>query len=204
MIGKNIAHIFKKTWESESINLLENSNILDFGCGCGRIITWLHELYPDCNYYGTDIDNEAISWCQNNIADLGKFTVNRHLPKLDFPEQFFDLVYAISVFTHLPEDMQLAWLEELARITKKDGYLLLTIHDDNLFPLEFKQEREKLNHKGFYFLVGSGTKGLPDFYQTAFHNHCYIENVWNQFFAIKHIIRKGILNHQDIVVCQKN
>ena len=47
---------------------------------------------------------------------------------LAMPADHFDFIYAISVFTHLREDYQDAWLEELARVARPDGIVLLTVH----------------------------------------------------------------------------
>ncbi|MGH7349594.1 MAG: class I SAM-dependent methyltransferase, partial [Candidatus Rokuibacteriota bacterium] len=42
----------------------------------------------------------------------------------------FGLTYAFSVFTHLPEVLQRPWLQELARVTRPRGYLLLSLHGE--------------------------------------------------------------------------
>lgn len=38
------------------------------------------------------------------------------------------LVYANSVFTHLPADLQLRWIDELTRVTTPGGHLLISVH----------------------------------------------------------------------------
>ena len=131
-MGKKISLDLEHAITLESIELQPPARILDFGCGCGRVVQHFHGLHEDCDFYGTDIDAEAILWCQNHLVSLGEFVANGNWPPLPFPDEHFDLVYAISVFTHLPEDMQLAWLEELRRVTKKGGYLLLTTHGEEL------------------------------------------------------------------------
>src|SRR5271166_136221 len=111
-----------------TLKLSEHSHILDFGCGCGRVIRYFHKLCGNVFFYGTDIDKEAISWCESHLSEIGKFFTNKESPPLEFDDGFFDFIYSISIFTHLPEDMQFAWLEELRRVAKPGGYLLLTTH----------------------------------------------------------------------------
>lgn len=116
-----------------------------------------------------------------------------------YPDAFFDIVYSVSVFTHLPEEMQLSWLEELRRVAEKGGYLLLTTHGMELLSTSVPLDNTMAPR--FYYAVGTGTDGLPDFYQTSFHSEDYILNKWSKFFKIVRVIRKGIANHQDLVIC---
>ena len=88
----------------------DDFRILDFGVGCGRVIRPLHELCLDTHltdsklhWFGSDIDAEAIAWCSSALESIGTFVVNSHMPPLPFDDQYFDFVYSISIFTHLPE-----------------------------------------------------------------------------------------------------
>ena len=49
-------------------------------------------------------------------------------PPLAFSEGTFGLVYAFSVFTHLPAELQRQWPEEPLRVLRRGGYLLLSFH----------------------------------------------------------------------------
>jgi ubiquinone/menaquinone biosynthesis C-methylase UbiE len=125
------------------------------------------------------------------------------MPPLTFGDEHFDFVYSISVFTHLPEEMQFAWLEELRRVTRRGGYLILTTHGQELVGAFSKEVKKRFRAAGFYYLVGAGTEGLPEFYQTSYHTEDYIYRQWGRFFDIIKILKKGIANHQDLVVCRR-
>jgi ubiquinone/menaquinone biosynthesis C-methylase UbiE len=187
-----------------TIELGEHDRILDFGCGCGRVIRYLHKLYRNSSFYGTDIDKEAILWCQRHLSGVGQFVTNEESPPLPFNDEFFDFVYSISVFTHLPEDMQFEWLDELRRVTKRGGYLLLTTHGKELFPATSEKSKTQLQEAGFYYSVGSGTEGLPGFYQTSFHTEEYVLRYWSKFFKVRRIIKKGVAKHQDLILCERS
>ena len=75
-----------------------NTPVLDFGCGSGRVVTHLKNTNAKYRFYGTDIDDEAIAWCQQYIANIAEFSTNNEYPPLDFPDNYFDLLYSISVF----------------------------------------------------------------------------------------------------------
>lgn len=82
---------------------MQNFNtILDFGCGCGRTVRWFDNWakVKDHSIIGVDIDKELIKWCNNNINILSGI-VSEVIPPLPFDNNKFDLIYSISVFSHL-------------------------------------------------------------------------------------------------------
>jgi SAM-dependent methyltransferase len=102
--------------------------MLDFGCGCGRILRhW--ECLSAIEIHAADQNEELAGWCDRNLPFV---SVSRSspLPPLPYQHDAFDVVYAVSVFTHLTEQVQLLWLAELARIIRPGGLLLLTVHGD--------------------------------------------------------------------------
>jgi len=116
----------------------------------------------------------------------------------------FDLVYSISVFTHLPEAMQFAWLDELARVCAPGGILIASTHGESLLPGEAVAEgRAELARRGFFYLKGTGTPGLPDFYQTAFHLDSYVRAHWTRHFRLLATLARGMNNHQDAYVLER-
>jgi SAM-dependent methyltransferase len=109
------------------INVDDLGAMLDFGCGCGRVIRyWGRHSGP---VHGTDYNPELIRWCERYLP-FAQFRVNELDPPLHYPDSSFDLIYALSVFTHLDEARQLAWMAELRRIAKPGGYVIITSHGD--------------------------------------------------------------------------
>jgi SAM-dependent methyltransferase len=103
--------------------------ILDFGCGCGRVTRrWagLHGIRVS----GSDRDERAIEWCRRNLP-FAEFETNGLAPPLVFDDEAFDLVYALSVLTHLPEELQLLWLRELHRVLRPGGRLVVSTHGEH-------------------------------------------------------------------------
>jgi ubiquinone/menaquinone biosynthesis C-methylase UbiE len=177
------------------------TSVLDFGCGCGRVFMAIHFSHPKVKISGSDIDDEAINYCHNHFSSFGDFRVNPTNGPSLFADNSFDFVYGISVFTHLPEDMQMIWLEDLYRITKENAYLILTVENEKSRAILNEAQEKELNEKGFYYFVGDLTQGLPEFYRTTLHTHDYVKRVWGKYFEILDIRPKGMMNHQDYVVC---
>ncbi len=180
--------------------------ILDFGCGCGRLCRALKARAPSSELWGADIDPEAINWLTWNYQQFAKYRQAPHRPPVKFDDAYFDLVIGISVFTHLPEDMQFSWLEELRRITKPGGYLILTTSGQDNYENQPPEVQESMRTKGFYY-SDTGAYGqslsLPDFYQNTFHAHHYIQKEWSRFFEVVDIQRLAIEKHQDAILLRR-
>lgn len=186
-------------------SLAPGARVLDFGCGCGRVAQYFQRLYPEAELHGTDIDREAIAWARETLAHVGQFASNPPLPPSGYPADFFDAIYSVSVFTHLPEEFERAWVAELARVTKPGGLLLFTTHGPGLLDANIRseaQERE-FRAKGFTYISGDKTAGLPDFYRLSYHHRDYIEREWAKHFEIVEIVPAGIAKHQDLIVGRK-
>ncbi len=181
------------------LTLADRKNVLEWGCGCGRSLRPLKRLHPHINLHGTDVDPEAILWLQENYESIADFKTNDPYPPIDYPDNKFDLIYAVSVFTHLPEDMQFAWLEELMRLLQPGGIGLFSVHGLN----HHGAFKEQLKDTGFYYSEGPLTNGLPSFYRQTYHTPDYIKREWTKYFEILDIVTLGLGNYQDVVVVRK-
>ena len=120
----------------------ESDAVLDFGCGCGRVLR-----YWDGHaglVAGGDRDAAAVAWCRANLP-FARCEVNDLAPPLAFADATFDLVYALSVFTHLTAGLQVAWRDVLARVLRPGGRLLLTTHGRSYLPRLDAAERERFD-----------------------------------------------------------
>jgi SAM-dependent methyltransferase len=184
--------------------LADFEHVLDLGVGCGRVIRRYHELYPNASLTGADIDAEAIAWLQQNYAPIGQFIVLPHLPPSSLEDACFDLVYVISVFTHLNEEMQFAWLGELSRVTKTGACLLITVQGRNHQQKHPLNTQTVISEKGLYYIESAPeTAGLPAFYKTTIHTREYVEREWSRFFDILHYGELGAEGHQDLILCRR-
>jgi ubiquinone/menaquinone biosynthesis C-methylase UbiE len=163
----------------------------------------MREHNPNAVFHGCDIDPEAIGWCAKTLGDLATFRVNGHSPPLPFVDESFDFIYSISIFTHLPEDMQFAWLKDLNRVLKPGGTLLTTVLNPFAYALP-AQVTEAAKATGFaYFDNADETSGLPSFYRLAYHTHDYVDRKWSEFFEVVAKGHSDLNNTQDSVLCVK-
>ena len=142
--------------------------MLDFGCGCGRILRhWAGLQGPEI--HGSDYNRRLVAWCEENLP-FARCSVNGLEPPLAYPPGHFDLVYAISVFTHLPEQLEAAWVEELDRIIHPGGLLLLTTHGDSYADRLEPEERARYRSGEVVVRWGSvaGTNLCTTFHPAAY------------------------------------
>lgn len=165
---------------------------LDFGCGCGRTLTWLIRQFPHVDWHGCDVDREAIEWCRGNLP--GTFAVNGPLPPLPFESESLDLVVGVSVFTHLDEEFQRAWVPELCRVLKTGGILLLSFYSDRVW--DQSPDAERIRSGAFVFRTSTKLKGIvPDWYHTALQNRHRVEALLRASFDSVTILGRGFGDH---------
>ncbi len=175
--------------------------VLDFGCGCGRTIAWFLRDY-NAEFHGVDVDADAVDWCTKHLR-RGHFLANAPEPPLPYPIGHFDVVYCLSVFTHLDESMQDLWLAELSRILRPGGVLLLTVFGEASRKGLDAEAQGILRTKGLLHRRTTKLKGLvPDWYQTTWHSREYIVNRLSAWFGdIRYfVVPDGV---QDVVAARK-
>ncbi len=112
--------------ERFSFNLRTAEAILELGSGTARLIRHLRCL-DGIRLVGSDLSKDMIAWCQRNVPGV-EFYVNNPYPPLPFAdEESFDLVFAASVFTHIPPETQHLWIKELYRVLRPGGLLLCDV-----------------------------------------------------------------------------
>ena len=100
--------------------------LLDFGCGWGRLLRLACKFVRPSHLWGVDPWDRSIELCKEHgvLADL---RMSPWIPReLDVPQDL-DVIYAFSVFTHLPEELAVIALRTLTRHLAIGGRLLLSV-----------------------------------------------------------------------------
>jgi SAM-dependent methyltransferase len=139
-VGKQIAALLQK-----HAGLTPDSRVLELGCGCGRNALGLSGILNSGNYTGMDIEKIALEAAKNNQRLQGKkfhfdfldvrndtYNPDGKYPATEyvFPyrSQSFDVVFMISVLTHMLTDEVTNYAKEIARILKPGGRCFATAY----------------------------------------------------------------------------
>lgn len=172
-IGKNQAEKFIQLTGAK-----KNSRILDLGCGCGRLAIHFIELLDGIGtYIGIDASRELLDWCSSKISpDWPNFEFHRvniyngayndkgsmqpREFKIPFGDSSFDIIYAVSLFTHMRFDDMVYYLREIYRVLKKDGKFLSTyllLNDGSLQAISKKE-----SHFNLIYQVGEHSRTFSE------------------------------------------
>lgn len=185
-VGRLCAGRIEETLARNGVEMRTLEAILDFGCGCGRTLRNFFPLARRTRLHGTDYNPVLVAWCRPNLP-FARFQLNGLEPPLSYSDRSFDLVYALSVFTHLPEGLQHSWMTELARILKPGGHLALSTMPERMLP---DDDARHLFAAGELVVLHSAEAGTN--LCTAFHPYGYMKDRLTVAFDILEYVPEGI------------
>lgn len=157
--------------------------ICDWGCGPMRVLRHLPEFVGKKHtFIGLDYNRETISWAKSSFPDI-EFKLNNLNPPLPLEDSSVDVIYCISVFTHLSEDVFKAYVSDIYRALKKGGILIATLHGDRNSTRLLRAELEKYN-KGEFVVRDKVEEGKRIF--ASYHPEAFVNVAFNQFFVEEH------------------
>ena len=154
--------------------------ILDFGCGAGRVLRHFLPEASEAEFHGCDIDRPSVEWLERHLSPPLHAFANGEQPPLARPDEHFDLVYAVSVFTHIT-DQWAAWLHELHRVLRPGGLLIATFLGEGVSQVvtgeRFDEDRIGMNVINY---GQSWDEGGP----TVLHSPWWIHAHWGRAFEL--------------------
>ena len=171
---------------------------LDFGCSSGRAIRPLVAAYPEADWHGCDPIAAAIEWAQANIQGV-EFVHSPEHPPLPYDDESLDAVYAISIWSHFNAPAAQRWLDEMRRLIRPGGLLLMTTHGLQTIPHDRGTRRRSeeqlqraasaLERDGFWFEAEFGAAG----------DHGVMDPDWGTAFLTPEWLLKTVTPHWKVV-----
>ena len=129
-------------------------------------------------------------------------TVNAALlTPLPYPDQSFDLVFAISVLTHIPSNLQQPWLTEIRRVLKPGGHALLSVHGASRIEALPEEARRRFE-AGEHVVVGDEYAGTN--LCGSYHPAAYVRDVLGKvMLLVAHLPDAARDSLQDFLLFRK-
>ena len=98
------------------------TSILDFGCGIGRWIPLLDELFEE--YYGVDLIEQAVNECRDNFNNNILLLTDSKIP---LEENIVDNIWTYVTLQHVI-DLELLenYIQQFYKLLKPDGVCVIT------------------------------------------------------------------------------
>lgn len=167
--------------------------------------TSLPDRTDDC-----EIDAAGVKIPRKTMPE-GTFSAGSAMPPVDIGEQEFDLIYSVSVLTHLNREQEGAWLDEWHRLLKVGGFVIATFRAEDWVD-RFTLERQKMAIRkswsegdGFCYQKHRYWEGIfPEFYAGTYQTIDYVRSNWGKRFEILTIVPPADSpNEQNTVVMRK-
>lgn len=124
LIGQQNMRELGVIFRDQGIDLSSGIDVLDFAGGFGRLTRYLVQVAGRAHVIHSDISPEAVQWVAQRLG-LTSVLSTAHPDALHHSGRY-DLILAISLFSHLPYATWGAWLARLYCLLKPDGRLLFT------------------------------------------------------------------------------
>jgi SAM-dependent methyltransferase len=198
--GRRAAESLRASLTRNRVDLEGIESLLDFGCGCGRVTRHWKDLRAAV--HGSDVNAAGIDWCRTNLP-FGRFGTNHLAPPLAFGDGAFDFVYALSVFTHLPEALQSSWMREMHRVLRPGGHFLLTTHGASYLGDLDVEERRRFE-AGELVVKRSEEPGSN--VCGAYHPERYVREKLGEGFRVVEFVPEGAGGnpHQDLFLLRRD
>ncbi|KFJ11093.1 methyltransferase domain protein [Delftia acidovorans] len=181
--------------------LLRTASVLEFASGHGRFTRHLVKALGAERVTVSDIVVDAVDFSQQTFGVKG-FASASVPEQVRWPQQY-ELVFVLSLFSHLPRSTWTRWLQVLRDAVAPGGLLVFSTH--GMKAANF--DSVKLDDEGFFFAPSSESNAIDaNEYGTAFTSEQFvldrIAETWGTD-ALRHRSLVHFWNHQDAYVLQR-
>ncbi len=160
----------------------DGKRVLDFGCGSARVLRQFLDEAERGEFWGCDIDGPSIDWVKTNLSPPLHCFQNDPAPPLPLDGGSFDLIWAMSVFTHIT-DLWSDWLLEMHRILAPGGVLLASFLGEGVWEptvrLPYREDEVGMAVVGHW--MGAGAQ--------VFHSEWWLREHWGRAFDVVEVSR---------------
>ena len=173
-------------------------NVLDFGCGYGRLTRYLVQEISASRVSSCDIQRQAVEFAASAFGVRG-FVSSTEPDGVRF-DRHYDLILVVSLFSHLPRERFTQWLAKLYEALAPNGVLLFSTHGEHLC------RGHPLDPSSFTFFPGAEIEQLdPTEYGVTFVSRSAVGKIGSSC-GIKHLysVERDLCVHQDLYLAARD
>ena len=124
--------------------------ILDWGCGVSRVVMHIDKFTDTgSTIFACDINEQMILFNKKSYKNIS-YSLISYKPPTNYENEYFDLIYGLSIFTHVEAGLQENWIKELFRILKNNGIFLFTTQGRFFYSKLLQKEKRLFNKYGVF------------------------------------------------------
>lgn len=148
------------------------NSFLEFASGYGRLTRHLAKFPGADKVHASDLMPESVEFTKEKFGVDG-FYSNSSPSLVQFPQQY-EIVFVLSLFSHLPRSSWADWLEKLCSAVELNGYLIFSTHGEGFA----KRNGVELDAEGFFFVASSESEHLlGEEYGTTITSPQFVEDM---------------------------
>jgi hypothetical protein len=179
--------------------LKDSHSLLEFASGYGCVTR--HFTNSNADLWASDIHPAAVNFLQRDLG--ARVFLSSPFPEmLEVPQQF-DVVFALSFFSHMPIQTWARWLVRLIQATRPGGFVIFTTHGLKSKP--HFGDSVVIPPTGFFFLPASEQRDLPtEQYGSTITTQTFVRTAVASIHGVKLIKFEEAAwwSHQDLYVLQ--
>jgi SAM-dependent methyltransferase len=177
-------------------------SLLEFASGYGCVTRHLAKILPHVSIVAADIHPQANEFVRRQIGvnSIQSTSVPEEFPNVSF----YDIVFVLSFFSHMPKKTWARWLKVLSHQLSVNGHLVFTTH--GLISTREFMPNVQFDEEGFYFHEASeqGDLSKAEYGTTATTPSFVIRAVEQLDNCQVRVFKRGFWwGHQDLWVIQK-
>lgn len=181
--------------------LLKTGRVLEFASGHGRFTRHLAKALGPARVVVSDVVPSAVNFSRSTFGVDGFLSAS--VPEaVQWPGRY-DLVFVLSLFSHLPRSTWSRWLKVLYEAVAPGGLLVFSTH--GIKAANFDQV--KLDSEGFFFAASSESTAIDEQeYGTTFTSEAFVLARIAETMGADKLVHKAPVhfwNHQDAYVLRK-
>lgn len=172
--------------------LVKNKIVLDAACGEGYGSDILARYAK--KVIGIDLDNETINRAKVKYKNRDNLTFQQgNIEKLEIEDCSIDVVISFETIEHVSEDIQKNFLNEIDRVLKDDGIMVMSTPNKRVYS-DLHNYNNEFHIKEFYY---------KDFLEFLHEKFQFVQ-LYNQSFKVFSIIDSCNREEEDIVYYSKD